>query len=201
MKYKLKPTVWERHGDDLFVMSDYREMRTLYDPGGRVEELLRLLSGDSQTAETLAETLAFRFPDVTIEDVCEGISGLDELGMVEDAAGTEPLSPAEQERYFTNLVFFQSFATLARSRGEMQRQLMDARVLILGTGGVGSMVLMHLTGAGVGRLTLVDHDVVEERNFSRQYIYRHADIGRSKVERAAEWVREYRIWPTSRDGN
>jgi molybdopterin/thiamine biosynthesis adenylyltransferase len=34
----------------------------------------------------------------------------------------------------------------------MQRQLMDARVLILGTGGVGSMVVMHLTGAGIGRL-------------------------------------------------
>jgi len=188
---KLKPAVWERCGDELHLMVDQREMRTLSDPDGRLDELLRLLSAGTHTPETLAAGLARRFPDISADDVEEGISGLDGLGMLEDAAKADLLSQWQQERYFTNLVFFQSFATLRHSKEEMQRRLIGANVLILGAGGLGSMVLMHLTGAGVGRLTLLEHDVVEERNFSRQFIYRHADISRAKVERASEWVREY----------
>jgi molybdopterin/thiamine biosynthesis adenylyltransferase len=191
MLLKLKPAVWERHGDDLHLMLDQREMRTLLDPDGRIEELLRLLSADAHSLQTLTAGLARRFPDVSPDDVAEGVSGLDGLGMVEDAAKADLLSPWQQGRYFTNLVFFQSFATLAHAKEEMQQRLMDANVLILGVGGLGSMVLMHLAGAGIGRLTLLEHDVLEERNFSRQFIYRHADIGRPKVERASEWVREY----------
>jgi molybdopterin/thiamine biosynthesis adenylyltransferase len=191
MMFRLKPAVWERHGNDLYVMSDHREMRTLSDPDGRIQELLRLLSSDAHSAEALAAELAQRFPDVSAEDVQEGISGLDELGMIENAAMTDLMSRWQQERYFTNLVFFQSFATLALSKEEMQQRLLDADVLVLGVGGVGSMVLMHLVGAGVGKFTILDHDVVEERNFSRQFVYRHADIGRAKVERAREWVNEY----------
>jgi molybdopterin/thiamine biosynthesis adenylyltransferase len=64
-------------------------------------------------------------------------------------------------------------------------------VLVLGTGGLNSTVVPHLAGLGVGRLTLLDHDVVQSRNFARQYLYRHADIGTPKVERAAEWVRRF----------
>jgi molybdopterin/thiamine biosynthesis adenylyltransferase len=191
MLVKLKPAVWERDGDELHLMADQREMQTLSDPDGRVEELLRLLSADVHTLETLTAGLAQSFPDVSPGDVAEGVSGLDGLGMVEDVAKADLLSQRQQSRYFTNLVFFQSFATLAHAKEEMQQRLMGAHVLILGVGGLGSMVLMHLAGAGVGRFTLLEHDVVEERNFSRQFIYRHADIGRLKVERAGEWVREY----------
>jgi molybdopterin-synthase adenylyltransferase len=191
MLLRLKPAVWERHGDELHLMADQREMQTLLDPDGRVEELLRLLSADAHTLETLTVGLARRFPDVSPDDVAGGVSGLDGLGMVEDAAKADLLSQWQQGRYFTNLVFFQSFATLAHAKEEMQQLLLDANVLILGVGGLGSMVLMHLTGAGVGRFTLLEHDTVEERNFSRQFIYRHADKGRPKVERASEWVREY----------
>jgi molybdopterin-synthase adenylyltransferase len=191
MMVKLKPAVWERHGDELHVMVDQREMRTLADPDGRIEELLRLLSVAAHTPETLAAGLARRFTDISADDLEEGICGLDGLGMLEDAAQADSLTRWQQERYFTNLVFFQSFATLGHSKEEMQQRLLAANVLILGVGGLGSMVLMHLVGAGVGRFTLLEHDVVEERNFSRQFIYRHADIGRAKVERASEWVREY----------
>lgn len=191
MELKLKPVVWERQGDELHVMADHREMWTLSDSGGQVEELLLLLSTGGHTSETAAAGMVRLFPDMSGEEVAEGIAGLDRLGLLEDAAKANLLSPWQQQRYFTNLVFFQSFATLAYSKEEMQQRLMDAHVLILGTGGGGSNVLMHLTGAGVGRLTLLEFDVVEERNFSRQFIYRHADIGRAKVERAGEWVREY----------
>jgi molybdopterin-synthase adenylyltransferase len=191
MRIRLKPAVWERDGEELHVMVDQREMRTLEDPDGRVEELLRLLSSGAHTPATLAAGMAGRFADVTEQDVEEGIAGLDSLGMVEDTAGDGSLSDWQRDRFYTNLVFFQMFASLEHRKEEMQQRLLDAHVLVLGTGGVGANVLMHLVGAGIGRFTLVEHDVVEERNFSRQFIYRHADIGRLKVERAREWASEY----------
>lgn len=188
---RLKPSVWERRADDLHVMTNLHEMRTLSDPDGKIEALLGCLAARASTAEEVVEALASRFPDVTADDVAEGIEGLDSLGMLENAACAAMLTAQQRERFFTNLVFFQSFATLNLPKEEMQQRLLDSRVLILGTGGLGSTVLMHLAGAGIGSLTLVEPDVVEIKNFSRQYIYRHADLGRPKVERARDWIREY----------
>ena len=106
MLLKLKAAVWERDGDDLHLMVDQREMQTLLDPDGRVEELLRLLSADAQTLETLTASLARRVPDVSPDDVAEGVAGLNGLGLVEDVAKAELLNEWQQSRYFTNLVFF-----------------------------------------------------------------------------------------------
>lgn len=65
---------------------------------------------------------------------------------------------------------------------EGQRKLLEARVLIVGAGGLGSPAAYYLAAAGVGTLGLVDFDVVDESNLHRQILYRTSDIGRSKVE-------------------
>ena len=70
-----------------------------------------------------------------------------------------------------------------------QQKLLDGRVLIIGLGGLGSPVAMYLAAAGVGHLTLVDDDVVELSNLQRQIIHGEQDIGRLKVESAAESLR------------
>jgi molybdopterin/thiamine biosynthesis adenylyltransferase/rhodanese-related sulfurtransferase len=67
-----------------------------------------------------------------------------------------------------------------------QAQLAAASVLVVGAGGLGSPVLAALAGAGVGRLTVLDHDRVEESNLHRQPLYRMADLGRLKVEAARD---------------
>lgn len=67
-----------------------------------------------------------------------------------------------------------------------QARLAAASVLVVGAGGLGSPVLATLAGAGVGRLTILDHDRVEESNLHRQPLYRMADLGRAKVEAARE---------------
>lgn len=70
-----------------------------------------------------------------------------------------------------------------------QRKLFTARVLVLGAGGLGSPAAMYLAAAGVGHLGIVDHDLVDESNLQRQIIHGTADIGRPKVESAAEFIR------------
>jgi molybdopterin/thiamine biosynthesis adenylyltransferase/rhodanese-related sulfurtransferase len=69
---------------------------------------------------------------------------------------------------------------------EGQNRLMAANVLVIGAGGLGCPVLSALAGAGVGRLIIVDFDVVEESNLHRQPLYNMSDIGRLKVEAARE---------------
>ncbi|HEV2227348.1 MAG TPA: HesA/MoeB/ThiF family protein [Steroidobacteraceae bacterium] len=65
-----------------------------------------------------------------------------------------------------------------------QARLAAASVAVIGAGGLGCAVLEYLTAAGVGRLTIVDHDCVEESNLHRQPLYRMSDLGRLKVEAA-----------------
>ncbi|HSI02509.1 MAG TPA: HesA/MoeB/ThiF family protein [Reyranella sp.] len=65
-----------------------------------------------------------------------------------------------------------------------QARLAAASVLVVGAGGLGCPVLQYLAGAGVGRLTVVDHDTVEETNLHRQPLYAMADLGKPKAEAA-----------------
>jgi sulfur-carrier protein adenylyltransferase/sulfurtransferase len=67
-----------------------------------------------------------------------------------------------------------------------QARLAAATALVVGAGGLGSPVLATLAGAGVGRLIVVDHDLVEETNLHRQPLFRMADIGRPKAEAARD---------------
>ncbi len=71
---------------------------------------------------------------------------------------------------------------------EGQRRLANARVLVVGAGGLGSPALMYLAAAGVGTIGIVDDDVVEASNLQRQVVHGVADVGRPKTESAAETV-------------
>lgn len=67
-----------------------------------------------------------------------------------------------------------------------QQRLLDSRVLIVGLGGLGAPVALYLAAAGVGTLVLADHDQVDLTNLQRQIIHHTADIGRAKVDSAAD---------------
>lgn len=66
-----------------------------------------------------------------------------------------------------------------------QRRLKSASVLLIGTGGLGSPLALYLTAAGIGRIGLVDYDVVDETNLQRQVIHLGSDVGKLKLDSAA----------------
>ncbi len=71
-----------------------------------------------------------------------------------------------------------------------QKRLKNARVLVIGAGGLGSPTLLYLAAAGVGTIGIVEFDVVDESNLQRQIIHGQSDIGRSKAESARDSIKE-----------
>ena len=72
-----------------------------------------------------------------------------------------------------------------------QRKLLNANVLIVGAGGLGSPISIYLTLAGIGRLGIVDFDTVDVTNLQRQILHYNEDVGRPKVESAKETLLAY----------
>ncbi len=89
------------------------------------------------------------------------------------------ISPREYRRYGRHLII----PDVGMSG---QRRLKAAKVLIIGTGGLGSPSSLYLAAAGVGTIGLIDFDVIDETNLHRQILYTERDVGRSKVETAKE---------------
>jgi molybdopterin/thiamine biosynthesis adenylyltransferase len=187
----LKPLGWELIDAAVRIVLDPRESIELADEDGSVAALLTLLTEGRHDVDGLYRALNTSFPAVSREDVLDAIEALDKLRLLEDRDRTGDLTEAERLRHFSNLAFLRTFSNLEASAETMIRRLRNSHVLMLGVGGLGSNVLQNLCGLGVGRLTLVDRDDVEPRNFARQFVYRAQDIGRPKIDRAADWVREF----------
>ncbi len=95
----------------------------------------------------------------------------------------EILSDQEMLRYNRQII-------LRQFDFEGQEALKQSSVLILGAGGLGCASSQYLATAGVGKLTLIDDDIVELSNLQRQVLHHDADIGRKKVESASDALRE-----------
>jgi molybdopterin-synthase adenylyltransferase len=94
------------------------------------------------------------------------------------------LVPGRLDRFARHIV-------LPEIGGVGQVALARANVALVGLGGIGSPVLQYLAGAGVGRFTLIDDDVVDLSNLQRQTLFSEADIGHAKADCAAAWLRGF----------
>jgi molybdopterin-synthase adenylyltransferase len=150
--------------------------------------LLGLMDG-TRDLPALVQAMRQRQPGLPAISVRRAVAELTRIGVVED--GHRPngrrLSATELDRYSRNLDYF-SLVTLgtSRSAASLQQKLRSSRVTILGVGAIGSATAESLAAAGVGRMRLYDPDLVETSNLNRQLLYRSEDVGRPKVEVAAE---------------
>ena len=94
------------------------------------------------------------------------------------------LPPDRLDRFARHIV-------LPEIGGAGQLALSKAHVVLVGLGGIGSPALQYLAGAGVGRLTLIDDDRVDDTNLQRQTIFAEADLGMLKAERAEAWLEAF----------
>ncbi|MFB0836503.1 molybdopterin-synthase adenylyltransferase MoeB [Arthrobacter sp. FW306-05-C] len=100
--------------------------------------------------------------------------------LVEPAAD---LTPDEVERYSRHLIIPEIGAL-------GQRRLKNAKVLVIGAGGLGAPALLYLAAAGVGTIGIIDDDVVDLSNLQRQVIHGVSDVGRPKIESARDTIAE-----------
>lgn len=92
------------------------------------------------------------------------------------------LTPSERERYDRQIM-------IGEIGQEGQRKLKRSRVVIAGAGGLGSLIAIYLTAAGIGMIRVIDHDQVALSDLNRQILYWEEDIGRKKVHSARTKLR------------
>src|ERR687893_581593 len=100
-----------------------------------------------------------------------------------DRAASAILSPAEIQRYARHLI-------MPEVAMDGQKRLKAAKVLCIGTGGLGAPLTLYLAAAGVGTIGLVDFDVVDVTNLQRQIVHGSKDVGRPKLESARDRLKD-----------
>jgi len=125
------------------------------------------------------------------EEVDDTLAQMQKLEVIEDGADDERVSPEERARFDRQLRYFSDVAGPGLAPSECQRRLREARIAVLGVGGLGGSVAMWLACCGVGEMWLIDGDRVEISNLNRQVLYAEADIGLLKVEAAARRLRSF----------
>jgi len=163
------------------------------DPHGRVWALLELLDG-SRTEDQAVTDLMHRVPDATGDEIRAALWQLTSSGYLEDAAAPAPddLTERDRERYSRSRALFDWMDLAPRATAwDTQQRLKQARVVVIGVGGVGCAAALALTMSGVGHLHCVEPDVVELSNLNRQLLYTEADLGRPKVDVAVDRLRAH----------
>lgn len=168
--------LWDIHGSHFRVKRILPEHMLICD-------LLR----EPRTADSLLDLIVRCYPDFCEQRLHQFLALLKERNLLDIRSSESParLPTDELERYDRQLAYFGFFETPDRNRYRMQRSLAEASVTIIGLGGVGNWVSWHLAMMGVGRLTLVDHDVIELSNLNRQGLYLPSELGMTKVEVAS----------------
>jgi bacteriocin biosynthesis cyclodehydratase domain-containing protein len=168
----------------------YAESRhVVYDAHPAVLETIRLLD-EPQSFDGLLAQVCSTEPAFTAADLAEILATLEEEGALDDAAAADGLLDADAcERFERQIGLFHDLAEGATHPVRAQHALRRAQAAVIGVGGTGTWMAQTLAMAGVGRLLLVDADVVARSNLSRQALFSADDVGRPKIEAAAARLR------------
>ena len=161
--------------------------RHLYTDGGELRSFVNLFLNDEDVRHLGRDGTPVKPGDVL--SIIPSIAGGATAERAARPRGPLPvedlpqLGPAEIRRYSRHLI-------MPEVGTAGQRRLKASRVLLIGAGGLGSPLGLYLAAAGVGRLGLVDFDVVDESNLHRQVLYGVSDVGRSKLAAAVDRLAE-----------
>jgi adenylyltransferase/sulfurtransferase len=118
----------------------------------------------------------------------------DTISLVPSIAGGSALAAPPEEIALTNdeILRYSRHLIIPEVGIEGQQKLKSAKVLLVGAGGLGAPLGLYLAAAGVGRIGIVDFDVVDFTNLQRQVIHSTPDVGRKKLDSAAEKMQAMR---------
>ncbi|MBI2902434.1 MAG: molybdopterin-synthase adenylyltransferase MoeB [Candidatus Methylomirabilis oxyfera] len=167
-------TVVDGRGDNLVELVDDLETRFpgirahVFDEVGEIHRHVNVYVNDV-TAEELGGKLAV-------------LKSGDEVALIPAlAGGAVPFNEEQIRRYSRHII-------LPEVGGKGQRRLLNSSVLLVGAGGLGSPAALYLAAAGVGRLGIIDGDVVDMSNLQRQILHHVDDVGRPKVQSAVDSI-------------
>ncbi|WP_339163039.1 ThiF family adenylyltransferase [Siminovitchia sp. FSL W7-1587] len=148
-----------------------------YDPG--FLSLLKVMEEKRSLKEIIYEVKLVN-PEITENDITNAIKLLLEDGIVFEVSG----KLTQIESYNRNQRQIDFFNEYDSSRGGeiIQKELSSKKAVIIGLGGIGSWVITTLAMAGINHFVILDGDIVEESNLTRQNLYTYNDIGRKKVD-------------------
>jgi sulfur-carrier protein adenylyltransferase/sulfurtransferase len=150
----------------------------LFDDSGKLRSFVNVYKNDEDVRYLQKEATP-----VVENDTLSIIPSIAGGSATEVAADAGALSHEEIRRYSRHLI-------MPEVGLEGQKKLKAARVLAIGTGGLGSPLALYLAAAGVGTIGLVDFDVVDDSNLQRQILFGTGDVGRSKLSAAAARLRD-----------
>lgn len=176
-----------RLNDEIFRIGAQLAITTEFeDPEGKLFELVHILDG--RPIIEVVEHMTHVFPDLTEEDVMEGLNILSAENLIEETP-QENLIDLD-ERYYPNINYFSRYMLYNQSAVDIQKKISSSSILLLGLGGSGSNILTLLAGLGPKTIRIVDYDRVARGNLGRQFLYRESDIGKLKVDVAVNSLKE-----------
>ncbi len=163
----------------IFIPRGYLELQIEQHQSDRAAPLVIYCAGGVRSALAARNLQEMGYTNVI--SLVGGFNGWKNAGL--DFKVPQVLTPEQRLRY--------SRHTLLSEVGEAgQLKLLAARVLLIGAGGLGSPAALYLAAAGVGTLGIVDFDTVDVSNLQRQVLHGNKDVGRAKVDSAADRLRD-----------
>jgi sulfur-carrier protein adenylyltransferase/sulfurtransferase len=150
----------------------------LYNDEGKIRNFVNIYVNDEDVRYLQEDRTPVKEGDVV--SIVPSIAG-GSISTIEETSGSVELSNDEIKRYSRHLI-------MPEVAMEGQKKLKAAKVLLVGTGGLGAPLGLYLAAAGIGRIGLVDFDVVDFSNLQRQVIHSTKDVGRPKLESAKEKI-------------